>query len=88
MMTSIIIFTVISLLLYIYLFILFGKVKVDRYLGIILLIIIPGFYGIIFKGGDLIEDLHLERSDDLQFTAFIFIFLYAYLLVIRMKFKN
>ena len=85
---SVVIFTIVSLVIYIGLYILFGKIKVNRYIGIALLIIIPGFYGIIFKGGDLIEDLYLERSDDLQFIAFIFGVIYVFLLANQMKFKN
>jgi len=44
---------------------------------LILMFFIAGFYGIIFKGGKLIEQLNLERSEDLQFAALFFALLYG-----------
>jgi len=45
------IFTIVSVIIYILFFIYFGKHKINRYIGIILMVIIPGSYGVIMKGG-------------------------------------
>ena len=87
-MISIGIFIIVSIILYIGIYILLGKYRVNIFVGIFLMLLIPGIYNDIRLNGKLLNLLHLEKSDDLEFISFIFIFLYAFLFMFRMKFKR
>ena len=77
------IYSVLSWIMIVYLLLKINKknnslpILANKGLFVLLTVFFVGGYGIIFKGGNLIEDLYLVRSSTLQLVSLFFALLYG-----------
>ena len=81
-MITLVEFCIYSVLSWIIIYLLLNKnnslpILANKGLFVVLTVFFVGGYGIIFKGGNLIEDLHLVRSSTLQLASLFFALLYG-----------